>query len=265
MLDSRINTTPTRFNPMTDLPRDFYDFLLPLHREFTPRQQALVARRAEALKAAHRGQLPQHLPPSDATTGDWQIELPDWCQDQRTQMTGPADDAELTVKMLNSGSPGVMLDVEDSMANTWPNLMQGIENILKALRGSLTYFDKKRDKVVGIKESTTVIWNRARGLHLSQAGVLKDETIAASLFDVALIAYQVDPAELKHPLAFYIPKSESAEEATWWSDLFHAIEKAKGWPKGYIKCMALVESHSLAHQMEEFIYNLREHILGLNL
>jgi len=260
-----MNSAPADFDAANNLPPSFLDFLMPLHRALTPRQQKLIAKRAQAMRAAHAGKLPDHLPPSAVTTHHWKIELPDWCLDQRNQMTGPADDAELVVKMLNSGAPGVMLDVEDSMANYWPNLMQGVENILKALRGSLTYFDKKRDKVVGIKESATVIWNRARGLHLSQAGVLKDETIAASLFDVALIAYQVDPAELKHPLAFYIPKSESAEEAIWWSDLFHAIEKAKGWPKGYIKCMALVESHSLAHQMEEFIYNLRDHILGLNL
>lgn len=183
-------------------------------------------------------------------------------------MTGPADDAELVVKMLNSGAPGVMLDLEDSMANYWPNLMLGVSNILQALGGALTYFDKKRDRSIAIKEGKerrTVIWNRVRGLHLSQAGALKDEIISAPLFDVALIAYQVDPAELKHPLAFYIPKSESAEEALWWRDLFQAIERAKGWPKGYIKCMALVESHPLAFQIEEFIYNLREHIVGLNL
>ena len=79
------------------------------------------------------------------------------------------------------------------------------------------------------------------------------------------IAYQVDPAELKHPLSFYIPKSESADEALWWRDLFQALAEARGWPRDYIKCMALVESHPLAFQMEEFVYNLRDHILGLNL
>jgi len=75
----------------------------------------------------------------------------------------------------------------------------------------------------------------------------------------------LDATELKHPLTFYIPKSESAEEALWWRDLFQAVAKAKGWPKDYIKCMALVEAHPLAYQMEEFAYNLREHILALNL
>src|SRR5580704_16076401 len=121
MIDPRINCTPKGFDAQRDLPSGFFDFLLPLHREYTPRQQELVRKRAEVLAAAHRGQLPNHLPPSQATTGDWKIDLPEWCADQRNQMTGPADDEELVVKMLNSGAPGVMLDLEDSMANFWPN------------------------------------------------------------------------------------------------------------------------------------------------
>src|SRR5215475_10952890 len=258
---ARMNCAPRTFNPALELPKGFMDFLLPLHKVFTPRQQALVAERAEALGRSHDGRLPAYRESSEATTGDWMIDLPEWVQDQRNQMTGPADDSELVVKMLNSGAPGVMLDLEDSLANYWPNLMRGVSNILQALRGALTYFDKKRDQTVVIKKSETVIWSRARGLHLGQAGVLKDDVIAASLFDVALIAYQVDAAEIKHPLSFYIPKSESAEEALWWRDLFQAVERAKGW----IKCMALVESHPLAFQMEEFVYHLRDHILGLNL
>ena len=92
-----------------------------------------------------------------------------------------------------------------------------------------------------------------------------DELMSASLFDMALVVYQVDPQSLKHPLSFYVPKSESAEEALWWRDAFQALAEAKGLPRDYIKCMALVESHPLAFQMEEFVYNLRDHILGLNL
>jgi malate synthase len=101
-------------------------------------------------------------------------------------------------------------------------------------------------------------------LHIHQTGIF-DEPTPASLFDVARIVYRVDPAELKHPLCFYIPKSESAEEALWWRDVFQAMAAARGWPRDYIKCMALVESHPLAFQMEEFLYNLGDHILGLNL
>jgi malate synthase len=260
-----VNTAPSGFDPARDLPAGFIEFLLPFHRAFTPRQRDLISRRAAALAASHKGQLPDYFPASRATSDAWQIELPAWCLDQRNQMTGPADDAELVVKMLNSGAPGVMLDLEDSMANSWPHLAQGVTNILAALRGELSYFDRKRDRTVTIQPSNTVISLRPRGLHIRQARVLNGEMLPASVFDVALIAFQVKPEDLNHPLTFYIPKSESAEEALWWRDLFRSIARAKGWPQDYIKCMALVESHPLAYQMEEFAYNLRDHLLALNL
>jgi malate synthase len=259
------NVAPPGFDPETCLPPGFARLLLELHREFTPRQQSLRIHRAQVLAAAHQGWKPNYLSPSEATTTDWTIPLPSWCADQRNQMTGPADDGELVVKMLNSGAPGVMLDLEDSMANAWSNLNTGVANIDKALRGELTYFDTKRNRNVGINESNTVVFVRPRGLHISQAGVVPNELISASLFDVALVAYLADIGRLKHPLSFYIPKSESAEEALWWRDLFRAIEDEKKLPRGYIKCMALVESHPIAYQMEEFIYHLRDHIIGLNL
>ncbi len=260
-----LNTAPPGFDPRRELPEGFLNFLAPLHKRFTPWQQELVAKRKRALKAAHNGQLPNHLPPSDATRSDWRIELPDWCRDQRNQMTGPADEAELVVKMLNSGAPGVMLDLEDSTVNEWDHQQLGLENIFSALKGELSYHDKKRDRRVGIAPSSTVIWIRVRGLHLNQGGVVNGELMSASLFDVAQLVYRVDPAQLKHPLAIYIPKSESAEEAIWWSELFKTVAEMRGWPRDYIKCMALVESHPLAYQVEEFLYNLRDHMLGLNL
>jgi malate synthase len=260
-----MNSAPAGFDPARDLPAGFLEFLLPLHRSFTPSQRDLVEKRTASLAASHQGRLPNYLPPSPATKEPWQIELPGWCVDQRNQMTGPADDAELVVKMLNSGAPGVMLDLEDSMANTWPHLMQGVTNILAALRGELTYFDRKRDRTVGIQPSNTVISLRPRGLHMRQAKILEGEKVCASLFDVALISFQADPAKLKHPLTFYIPKSESAEEAIWWRGIFQAIARSKGWAANYIKCMALVESHPLAYQMEEFAGHLRDHIVALDL
>lgn len=259
--DARINRAPNDYK----LDKEFAEFFLPLHAEFTPRQQALAAKRIEVLENSHHGILPNHLPASEATTANWKIELPKWCEDQRNQMTGPADDAELVVKMLNSGAPGVMIDLEDSMANVWGNLQIGYENSLAALRGELGYYDKKREKEISIKRSDTVLMIRVRGLHLNQANVLPNELVSASVFDVANIAFHASAEKLKHPLTFYIPKSESAEDALFWRDLFQTIELAKGWQRGFIRCFALVEAHPLAFQMEEFLYNLREHILGLNL
>jgi len=259
--DERINHAPSDYQ----IPKDFAGFFLPLHAEFTPRQQALAAKRSEVLENAHRGILPDYLPPGEANEANWKIEVPSWCEDQRNQMTGPADDAELVVKMLNSGAPGVMIDLEDSMANLWENLQIGYENSLAALCGDLSYYDKKREKEVAINDSRTVLLIRVRGLHLNQGGILPNELVSASVFDVANIAFRVQAEKLKHPLTFYIPKSESAEEALFWRDLFQKIEEIKGWERGFIKCFALVEAHPLAFQMEGFLYNLREHILGLNL
>ena len=260
-----VNRAPEGFDPKRDLPTGFMELLRPLHEALTARQQSLVKRREVALAESNAGRPPEYLAPSKATRSAWRIELPAWCADQRNQMTGPADEADLVVKMLNSGAPGVMLDLEDSTANVWEHNQRGIKNILEALAGRLTYFDRKRDKTVAINPSNTVIFTRPRGLHLHQADILEGELLPASLFDVAMVAFQVDYSALKHPLCFYIPKSESAEEALWWRDLFQMIAKAKGLPANAIKCMALVESHPMAFQMEEFAWNLREHILGLNL
>ena len=278
-----INSAPETYDVRVHAPTGFYNYFHRLHQRFAPRQRELVAKRAQVLAEAHRGNLPNHLPASQATSDNWSITLPDWCQDQRNQMTGPADDAELVVKMLNSGAPGVMLDLEDSNANTWEHIELGIKNIHAALQGELTYSDKKRNKQVAINPSQTVIFTRARGLHLSQRLPGLDDTgwtyhspgepkrgqtqdiTSASLYDVCRIAFAIDPATLRHPLCFYIPKSESAEEALWWNDLFNEVEQIRGWKHGYIRCMALVESHPQAYQMEEFLYNLRDHILGLNL
>src|SRR5262245_56505835 len=132
-----MSSTPHGFDRASGLPPGLLDVLGPLHREFTPRQQQLVVARKKNLEAAHRGRLPGYLPPSRAANVDWSVELPDWCRDQRNQMTGPADDAELVVKMLNAGAPGVMLDLEDSVVNEWEHLAEGTENIPKARSGAL--------------------------------------------------------------------------------------------------------------------------------
>lgn len=225
-------------------------------------QLTYIANRKSALEASHNGNRPNHLPFDSTIDSLWQAELPDWMKDQRNQMTGPADNAELVVKLLNSNSPGVMLDLEDSMANDWPELKAGILNIQDALHGELTYI--KRGEEVGIKESNTVIFSRVRGLHMTQY-VPGLGNIPAPLFDLASITYGLNKEKLKHPLCIYIPKTELATEALWWKHTFETIEKVNGWDTGWIKAMALVESHPLAYQMEEFSYLLQPYLVGLNL
>src|SRR6202162_1600606 len=114
-----VNRTPSGFDPARDLPAGFMEFLLPLHRRFTPRQQELARKRVEVLQRSLEGDKPKHQFPSDTVRNGWRITRPDGGRAQRTRMTGPADDGELCVKMLNSGAPGVMLDLEDSCVNEW--------------------------------------------------------------------------------------------------------------------------------------------------
>src|ERR1700694_1364703 len=156
----QVNRPPAKFDPKNGLPQGFMEFLAPLHRRFAPWQRSLIEERKQILAESHQGEKPTHRFPGDAVRRGWRIELPEWCQDQRNQMTGPADDADLVVKMLNSGAPGVMLDLEDSMVNQWEHQRVGVDNILPGLRGSLTYFDKKRAQLVGIEPKQTVIWIR---------------------------------------------------------------------------------------------------------
>src|SRR5579863_9897390 len=153
-----VNRVPRNFDAARDLPEGFMEFLLPLHRVFTPRQQELAYKRMEVLQRSLEGDKPAHRFPSDTVRNGWRINLPEWCQDQRNQMTGPADDAELCVKMLNSGAPGVMLDLEDSCVNEFSHHQLGVANILACLRGGLTYYDKKRERTVTIQPSKTVIF-----------------------------------------------------------------------------------------------------------
>src|SRR5438094_7823856 len=185
----QVNTTPADFNAEHDLPKGFLEFFQPLHQKFTHRRDELVADRAIVLADSHGGNKPVHRYPGHAVRNGWEIQLPEWCQDQRNQMTGPADDAELVVKMLNSGAPGVMLDLEDSTVNEWEHQRLGMENVLAALRGTLTYADKKRDRVAGIQPSPTVIWIRPRGLRIQQAGIFEQENMR-SLFSVFGFAFR---------------------------------------------------------------------------
>src|ERR1700692_4180327 len=182
-----MNYAPADLNPQKDFPKGFMDFLLPLHKQFTPRQQKIIAKRAEVLQASHSGQPASYLPASEGTTSQWSIKVPEWCADQRNQMTGPADDGELTVKLLNSGSPAVMIDLEDSTANIWEHTMLAINNTIAAHKYELSYDDKKRKKKVTVQPSKLVTWVRPRGLHISQGGVVKNEIMSASLFDLALL------------------------------------------------------------------------------
>jgi malate synthase len=259
------------------LPKEFYSFLKridpneDLVRHF---RQISTRRRLDEIRGQKgKVELPTWLERQPANTDKWKAQIPAWMMDQRNQMTGPADNEKLTVQLINSGSPGVMLDIEDSMANTPKNLLKAHRNVKEALKGELYYYKSigKNDIPVQVranpKKHNTVVFLRVRGLHLTQIcpGLDREEPTSASLFDLAMHFHDLNLEELPHDPCIYIPKSESAAEALWWKEAFGNIEKAKGWKTGTIKCMALVESHPLAYEMEEFAYNLQPYLVGLNL
>lgn len=230
----------------------FYKFLARLEvYQLTAQQKKFVRLRERALEQSRRGNKPQFI--TDRSLTQWHQDLPDWLQDQRNQMTGPASNYSLCEKMLKSGSPGVMIDLEDSMANTGEILLEAHQNVKTALT---------------TLKSDSVTFTRVRGLHMGQYIPSKFRTkhyVSASLFDLAYHFYDMNLDELRHPPCIYIPKSESMQEAQWWKMAFTAIEGAKGWKRGTIKCMALVEAHPLAYRIEEFSYHLQPYLVGLNL
>ena len=150
-----MSSAPEGFSIERELPSRFGAFYKPLHDAFAPRQQQIIANRKAALKDSLEGKRPRYLGLSEAGS-EWRIELPAWCADQRNQMTGPADDHELVVKMLNSGAPGVMIDLEDSIANIFSHTLKGIDNA-DAKRGG---------QIVSIADGPAVLWTRVRGLPL---------------------------------------------------------------------------------------------------
>lgn len=254
-------------------PEGLKEFFLPLHRTFEARRQELLAARANALNASQQGRLPNYLPESGATNGNWRITLPDWARDQRNQITGPADNPKLLVGMCNAGDPGCMPDGEDSITTDWEHVRAAHKNTIEAIRGTLTYTDPPTKKVAKIKPSKQVMLYRPRGLHLDETNALPGETVSGSLFDLACVFFftrdlrqaSIKDEALRPKLCFYIPKTESHEEAAWFSDVLAAMEKACDLPEGTTKVMFLIESLPAAYQVEEILFAARRHIIGLNL
>jgi len=242
-------------------------FLLPLHRAFGSRRAALLEARRLSLEAAHQGRLPSYLPESGATKGKWRLSVPKWALDQRNQITGPADSAKLLVAMCGTKDPGCMPDGEDSITTDWANVRAAHRNTIAAIQGSLTFKD------AAIKPSAQAMFYRPRGLHLDETNIAAAGTISASLFDLAAVFFGTAAARraavkkpaLQAKLGFYIPKTESHEEAAWFSDVLAAMEDAIGVPEGTTKVMFLVESLPAAYQIEEILFAAKRHVIGLNL
>jgi malate synthase len=242
-------------------------FLVALHREFNDRRQELLARRSERQLALDEGEQPSFHAATRGIREDasWRVaRVSDDLVDRRVEITGPTD-RKMVINALNSGASVFMADFEDANAPTWDNMVTGQANLIDAVEGSISLETPGKTYRLGGQPATLMV--RPRGWHLEERHVLVDGgDMSASLFDFGLCMYHcarrlVDRGSGPY---FYLPKLESHTEARLWNDVFNFAQDALGIPRGTIRATVLVETILAAFEMEEILYELREHSAGLN-
>ena len=244
-------------------------FLADLHREFEATRERLLAARAEQQERYDRGELPDFSPDTAIVRDDpyWRVaQIPADLADRRVEITGPVD-RRMIVNALNSGANVFMADFEDANSPTWANNVEGQLNLKDRWAGKLDFVDPGNRKHYRLADKPAVLIVRPRGWHLVEEHLTVDgEPIAGSLFDFGLYVFHNAKAQIAAGTApyFYLPKLESADEARLWNDVFLFAQERLGIAAGTIKATVLIETLPAAFQMEEILYVLREHIVGLN-
>lgn len=243
-------------------------FLADLHRRFDVARQDLLTDRLARQQRFDRGELPDFLPSTaDIREGDWRVApLPDEISDRRVELTGPADRMTM-VRGLNSGARVFMGDFEDGLAPLWSNLLEGQLNVLDRWHDRLSYVDPASGETIAVSDKPAVLMTRPRGWHLDEAHLSVDgHYISAALFDFGLTFFHNAKAALEHGSRpyFYLPKFEGHLEARLWNEVFLFAQDALGIPKGTVKATVHIETLPAAFEMHEIIYELRDHMAGLN-
>ena len=251
----------------TVLSNEALTFVESLHRAFNPRRLELLARRAERQKRFDAGELPGFLPETAAVReGDWTVAgAPADLRKRWVEITGPVE-RKMMINALNSGASVFMADFEDSLSPTWENVARGQVNLMDAVRRTIAYATPE-GKDYRLNSSIATLLVRPRGWHLAEKHVLVDEApVSASLFDFGLYLFHNAEALRERGTGpyFYLPKLESHLEARLWNDVFRAAQDALGVPRGTIRATVLIETMPAAFEMEEILYELREHASGLN-
>ena len=251
----------------TILTADALRFLANLARAFEGHRQELLARRAERQREIDAGHLPDFLAETrDIREGDWTIApIPADLADRRVEITGPVD-RKMIINALNCGAKVFMADFEDANSPTWDNNIQGHINLRDAVRRTIA-FDQEDGRHYRLNEQVATLLVRPRGWHLNEKHVTVDGTaISASLFDFGLYFFHNARELLSRGSGpyFYLPKLESHREARLWNDVFTLAQDELGVPRGSIKATVLIETILAAFEMDEILYELREHSAGLN-
>lgn len=241
--------------------REFAQRVAWLHGIFSPRAAEIVAERDRALLRSRSDVLPAAAPPSGAPAAP--VELPGWCRDASALLSVPADSACRVLGAFDSGAPAIMLDLEDSVVDLWPQTSLALANVQAALERRLTCVDPQGGRARRAARFPTFTAVRVRGLQDAQHGIVPDEALPAPLYDLASIVYGVDHARLRHPLCVVIPRAQSVDEAIWWRDVFQALAGSLGLPSGYIRCIVLADSLNVAFSLDAFVGTLRSHCIGI--
>lgn len=242
-------------------------FVAGLHRRFEAQRQALLAARAERQKEFDAGRLPDFLPETKRIReSDWTIApQPNDLLDRRVEITGPTD-RKMVINALNSGASTFMADFEDANCPTWANMVEGQVNLRDAVRRTITF--EQGGKRYRLNEKTAVLIVRPRGWHLDEKHFLVDgRPVSGAIFDFALYFFHNAKELLARGTGpyFYLPKLESHLEARLWNDIFCAAQDELGIPRGSIKATCLIETVLAAFEMDEILWELREHSSGLNI
>ncbi|MFG2156637.1 malate synthase A [Streptomyces olivaceus] len=246
-------------------------FVAELHRRFTPRRDELLARRAERRAEIARTSTLDFLPETAAIRADdsWRVApAPDALQDRRVEITGPTD-RKMTINALNSGARVWLADFEDASAPTWENVILGQLNLISAYTRTIDFTDGRSGKSYALRPAeelaTAVV--RPRGWHLDERHLQVDgRPVPGTLVDFGLYFFHNARRLLdlgKGPY-FYLPKTESHLEARLWNEVFVFAQDYVGIPQGTVRATVLIETITAAYEMEEILYELRDHASGLN-
>ncbi len=243
------------------------ELIAKLHREFDRRRRELLERRVERQAELDAGGTLDFLESTQQVRdGDWTVSpAPPALQDRRTEITGPTS-AKMVINALNSGAAGFMADFEDANSPTWDNMVGGQANLYDAIRRTLTHTSED-GKEYALDEETATLLVRPRGWHLTERHVTVDgDPVSGGIFDFALYLFHNGQELLDRGAGpfFYLPKIESHLEARLWNDVFSAAEDHLRLERGSARATVLIETLPAAFEMDEILYELREHSAGLN-
>ncbi|HWW26576.1 MAG TPA: malate synthase A [Caulobacter sp.] len=243
-------------------------FVAGLHRQFDTRRRALLAARVARQARFDAGELPDFLPETaEVRAADWTVApIPADLQDRRVEITGPVD-RKMIINALNCGAKVFMADFEDATSPTWANVLEGQVNLMDRWAGNLTHVDPKSGKSYALGANPAVLKIRPRGWHLPEQHMEVDgQPVSGALFDFGLYLFHNARATLARGSGpyFYLPKLESHLEARLWNEVFVHTQAALGLPIGTIKATVLIETIPAAFEMDEILYELRDHVAGLN-